>query len=485
MRTYRTLVCGKLVQQSALSAGGTGGGVGEADMACARDGAGRLTLTGAGLAGALVETAGRIFPDLLSDGDDWWRAISAKGTLRKDAPAGRDEAGLRQSLWHFWPAHLEEVETERRQGVGIRQATGAAAAEGRALFDAETIPAGANWDLLFEIDTRRGGDKVEALALLALWEWVQGRCWLGAGAARGMGWMTLEDVHVLRLPLTRDSIDAWPNATLAREEYWPALQKVGVPVYTDLRDEALRLWPRMLGPGRFHYATYDVSIEAGMNGRDGEYGLDSLAVGGHAEGHLEPLMVQARPLGVRPEKFEYVPDSPVVTSAERPFLPGGGLRGPMRHAASRWWNSRGHTAADPNEATPNQGRAEKPTEADKVGQAFGLVKQSARLLVRDGRLDEEGFHLACLQHHAEDEFTAGVFGSGKFDRTALLEGTIGTQLVIEAETAAELEAYLETLRPILALARLGFIPLGGGKWRGHGWVKWKVGEVTRTRAGGE
>src|SRR5262249_36251379 len=163
-----------------------------ADIQCARDGAGRPTIPGTGLAGALIETAGRLFPQLFTDKNHktGWNRITGKGRKPADVEEEEEEK-LRQSLWHFWPSHPKlELATEAGGGVGLRQAPGATAAEARALFDMDTIPAGQRWELFFEIDTWRGRDydePVEAVALLALWEWTEGRCWLGASAARGLG----------------------------------------------------------------------------------------------------------------------------------------------------------------------------------------------------------------------------------------------------------------------------------------------------------
>lgn len=493
---YRTLVRGKLVQQSGLTVGGTSGEAGGADLVFARDGKGRLTIAGSGLAGALVETAARIYPDLLdeakSQGDPWWNKISAKWQLRRTEKLSDDDKKLRQSLWHFWPAHLDSKTTELRQGVGIRQATGAAAAEGRALFDAETLPAGHTWDLLFEVDTCRGEPEVEALALLALWEWTQGRCWLGASAARGLGWMKLDEVEVLRLPLKKDAIDAWPDNTQAdTASLWKKLGALAKSIKG--ADEVYKLavgskeGQKLLTSPRFWYLTLDATLTAGK--RTNGYGLDSLSVGGHAAGMLEPLNKGLlRPLGVSESTFQsaYTPDAPVVTSdrqgkSEQPFVPGSGVRGPLRHAATRWHNGRGADVPDPN-TRDNRG---KPHEAgnDLVSQLFGLVGHSGRLLVRDAFLKGDTYQLACLQHHAEDEFTAGVYGSSKFDRTAVLEGKFGLKLAIEAETKKDLLEHLEAIAPVLVLAELGHVPLGGGKWRGHGWLPWLFENVRCGQAG--
>ncbi len=60
MAEYRTLIQASIVQTTALAVGGSSPD-GNPD-ACYRDGLGRLTIPGTGLAGALVETAARLFP---------------------------------------------------------------------------------------------------------------------------------------------------------------------------------------------------------------------------------------------------------------------------------------------------------------------------------------------------------------------------------------------------------------------------------------
>ena len=123
---------------------------------------------------------------------------------------------------------------------------------------------------------------------------------------------------------------------------------------------------------------------------------------------------------------------------------------------------------------------------DRVARLFGLDSRSGRLLVRDA-LPAEGTspRLAWLQQHAEDEFTGGVFGSAMFDRVAVMSGRFETRLVIEARSMEELQPLCETLAPGLSLASAGFVPLGGGKWRGLGWVDWKWSRLQVIQAGRE
>src|SRR4051794_8212385 len=112
---YRTLVRGRLVQESSLCVGGSPAEAGGADVQCARDGSGRLMVPGTALAGALIDTTARIFPALFRRGDHGrkadrlWERITAKSAPwgprpRKDPP----EEGVLQSLWRFSPAHLAD-----------------------------------------------------------------------------------------------------------------------------------------------------------------------------------------------------------------------------------------------------------------------------------------------------------------------------------------------------------------------------------------
>src|SRR5207244_917136 len=97
--TYRTLVRAKLQQVSSLTVGGSPARPGGPDIQCARDGLGRLTIPGTALAGCLIDTAARIYPDLFRGGGPWGRITGKRLT-------GPDPQ-LLQSLWRFRPAHLD------------------------------------------------------------------------------------------------------------------------------------------------------------------------------------------------------------------------------------------------------------------------------------------------------------------------------------------------------------------------------------------
>ena len=235
---------------------------------------------------------------------------------------------------------------------------------------------------------------------------------------------------------------------------------------------------------RWRYIEIRGEITAGR--RDDGYGIDALSVGGHAVGSLAPPRGDRmlRPHGVDPDSFDrrYDPDIALAAtgSPAKPFVPGGGVRGPLRHAASRIRRGKSEAVVDPNQRDVNGAPTE--TSDDSVAKLFGLVGQDGRLLVCDARADGP-ITLACFQHHAEDEFAGGVFGSGKFDRTMVIDGRFPFRLVLEVASPTELREHLDVLVPALGLAELGFVPAGGAKTRGAGGGRWKVTAVRHAVAG--
>ncbi len=521
-RLYRTLIHGVIEQTTALSVGGFLGVHGASDT-CYRDGLGRLTIPGTSLAGALIETAARLFPDLIGKrprGGLFGGRITGK---QRHAPrrVAQGTEDFLQSVWRFYNSHPDDERqaTEWRQGVGIRHATGATAAEKRALYDFECVPAATRWSFFLEVDTHRGNSEAEAAAILALDEWRHGRGWLGRGAARGTGWFRLADVEIIRLPCTPAALEAWPNNQQPLQntlEEIRRLRDVALPSWEETlqaaREEAVQKgWSR----GTWYYLTIPIRIAPA---RDlGGYGWNPLHVGGHPAAELEVRETgQLRPLSVaedtawQGEPYQR-PDSPFVctwpaSKAQfEPFLPGSGLRGALRHTVSRLARARNIPVLDPNapstsdpeirrfreglqtrrRSDPLVSEGELRELADPVTQAFGIEELCARVLVSDARLVSEGaaFTFARAEHHAEDEFMASVYGTGKFDRDLLLQGPMEFRIVLEASSAEELRSMAQTLAPALELARLGHLPLGGGKWRGAGWVPWEIGLMELARAG--
>ncbi|MFM9966014.1 MAG: RAMP superfamily CRISPR-associated protein [Planctomycetaceae bacterium] len=524
MSLYRTLIVGRIEQCSALSVGGTPE-VETGSDSCFRDGAGRLTIPGTSLAGALIETAARLFPSLVSDqpnsrllGDQ----VTGKTTTIPQSKARDDQAEFVQSVWRLRNSHpvtvngTADVATEWRQGVGIRQATGTTAQNKRALYDFEVVPTGTHWSFLLEIDTHRGGQVAEALAILTLNEWCESRGWLGRSAARGTGWIKLakDGLTVLRLPKTPDLIEAWPNNSAANLSTLLARLVGAGAVNGDwselLLESQVVAEERQWAGGQWHYLTIPVTLDVGKP-TAADFGWNVLQVAGYPCGDLTANAVTlVGPLSVADGdnwRESKTPDAPFVNTKPRggsvqPFLPGSGLRGSLRHTTSRLARGEQVAVRDPNWRDDPEAKAlrqqldEKRKQvrhlsdsdvrplADELTKHFGSEELCGRVLVSDALLtNPNDFQLAQTEHHAEDEFTGGVYGSGKFDKQVLLTGQLQFRIVLEAATLDELQTLAQRLAPALELARLGHLPIGGGKWRGAGWVPWKFGSMQRTHAG--
>lgn len=439
---YRTLFMGTLVQESFLSVGGVDDPDTTVDSPFCRDGRDRPTLRGTGLAGALIATLrrhlGQPVPKTISGSED----------------------GRQPSVWRLFSSHpLESAKPAYRQHVAIDARTGAAATG--ALFNVETLPPGTRWPFLLEVDTARDAPAANH-AREALRHWAAGRCLLGREVARGLGWMHLDDLY--EYPLTDEQSDAWPCAKAAGDypgyikKSFSSLAKP-VPATRD----ALNGWLEITG-----------SVSAGAH-HEG-YGIDSLSIGGHASEELAAAW-DDRFLatdGMSNPKAAFDPDFAIVTFEQKggnqsvrrlPYIPGSSLRGPLRHALARLRTARGE-------------RARGDTDPAVVKSLFGTVEESAKLLICDA-LPDDGpdaptLQLAWMQHHAEDEFAGGAYESAKFDRVAVMQGRFRWKMVVEDAKTDEQAA----LKELFALARAGQIGIGGGQWRGHGWLHWQIDDFT-------
>jgi CRISPR/Cas system CSM-associated protein Csm3 (group 7 of RAMP superfamily) len=428
---YRSLFVGSLLQESFLSIGGTDDPDTTVDSPFCRDGQHRPTLRGTGLAGALIATLRRLL-----DGKPVPEAISGS------------QNGRQPSVWRFFNSHQpKESKPAYRQHVAIDARTGAAASG--ALFNAETLPPKTKWSFLLEVDTARE-ERAAEYARKALAHWAAGRCLIGREVARGLGWMRLEDLQEYQL--TTQHVDKWPFAEKADD--YPAYVADNFKSLAVDVAQAQETLPRCSEISGY--------VSAGEREDDpGKgYGIDSLSVGGHASEELAAAW-DARflaPDGMIKAAAEHSfdPDFAVVTLEQGdkrlPYIPGSSLRGPLRHALARLLRARGR-------------------DAQLVQSIFGSVSQSAKLLIRDAMPDEESerpVQFAWLQHHAEDEFAGGAYSSAKFDRVAVMQGRFAWKMVLEDETEDEMNA----LEELFNLAQIGQIGIGGGQWRGHGWLRW-------------
>lgn len=446
-QAYRTLYLGTLVQESFLSAGGTDDPDTTVDSPFCRDGQGRPTLRGSGLAGALVATLRRI--------------CDQQGMAVPTMISGSDK-GRQPSVWRFFNSHpLHEPHPAYRQHVAIDHRTGAAATG--ALFNVETLPPGTRWPFLLEVDTSRFPDAA-SLAREALAHWVAGRCLIGHDVARGLGWMRLEGLREYPLRVA-DHLQLWPHATRADE--YPAYIAATFGDYSEVpaAKDTLPGWLEISG-----------TVSAGE--REDGYGIDSLSIGGHASEEIaaawDSRFLAPDGMTEQAAKNLFDPDFAVVTwereGQRLPYIPGSSLRGPLRHALARLLRE--------------GGRDQKVVE-DLFGSSDpgATASSSAKLLIRDALPVEDPNHpmrLAWLQHHAEDEFTGGAYESSKFDRVAVMEGRFAWKMVLEGVNREERQA----LSRLFDLARQGQIGIGGGQWRGHGWLRWDSEEWDKLREDG-
>lgn len=454
MSTRLTVFRATLVQDSALSVSGV-------DRESSADQSFALvdnvpTLVGRGLKGAIVAMARRFFDPLP-------RSVSED--------AGR-RAAYRRSAWEFADAQPAAPTTRLRvrAGVGIRHQT-AARASG-VLYDREVIPAGTRWPLVFRVDASHAGVEAEEaegiLGYVLARHWSEGRCWLGGGAARGLGWCHIEGLRAFRL----DPV-AYERWVESGRQTLPD-QLPDVPIV-----EPTRSWC---------FRTLDVDIAFGEYRPEGDgpaWGLDMLAVGSHEAEQGTQLTgngAWARPgwaSASEPTPDAFSTDRAILMDGDGPLLPGSGVRGPMRHAFSRAENAAGRAVKDPHEFQGDVG-----TE-DGGGRLFGTVANSSRILIRDARVEGE-WAAARLQMHAEDEFSAGSYGSAKRDAVRLLRGVFPVRIVVEGPDLAEVESLGAAVDRLVALGGLGHLPLGGhktrgagrGRWRPRGWV---IDDVRKAR----
>jgi CRISPR/Cas system CSM-associated protein Csm3 (group 7 of RAMP superfamily) len=439
MTTKLTLFTATLVQDSALSVSGLDRETSADQPFALVDGV--PTLVGRGLKGAAVAMAKRFFDPLP-------RAVC------DDIKHG----ALRRSAWEF--ADATTTGTPRvRAGVGIRHKTGARA--GGVLYDREVISAGTKWQLNFRVDRSYALDDAEfteaegILGYVLAEHWAKERCWLGGGAARGLGWCHLEGLKAYRFDET--SYDAW--VTSGRTTLPTALD--AVPVVGPTRSWCVR--------------TLDVNLSFGEykpEPNESAWGLDMFAVGPHdTERAVQPTGAGkwAKPAWATnantPDALST--DRVLLMEGGRPLLPGASVRGPLRHAFSRHENEQSGrlVVEDPNR------KGAKVGEDDAAGQAFGTVSKSSRMLIRDARAETD-WSAAKLHMHAEDEFSAGSYGSAKRDAVRVLQSVFPVRVVIEGATPEEVEPLVKLIDRQVTLGALGHLPVGGHKTRGAGSGRW-------------
>lgn len=418
MSTHYTLFTGTIIQDSALSVSGL-------DREAPTDKPftivdGRPVMNGEGIKGALVAMARRFFDPLPA-------VISSE----------LEGKAHRSSCWKTFPARCK-ASPEFRSGVGILQKTGARAES--VLFDAEVIPAGTTWEFRVGMDWHEADEEApECEAILGYvlhCHWAEGRCWLGGGVARGLGWAHVEDLEARRLDAA--AYEAWQQT-----DQLPPAKLAVIPTAKPSRSWSFRTLRTTI-----HFGEYQPE-------NDGlAWGVDSLSIGPHSyyAGRQERLTGTWADGGTSP----MVTDRPVQTSSGRPVLPGSSIRGPLRHEYSRMARALNLEVQDPHLV---QGRV-PPT--DPAAKLFGSVEHSSKVLICDGLAIGEWYG-ARFHLHAEDEFTAGSYESAKRDSIRILKASFPVRIVVEGPDAETVDVLTNEMDKTLGLGSLQHLGFGGHK----------------------
>lgn len=453
MTPYRTLIFAEIVQESALTVGGNTPHT-LVDSPLARDGRNRAVLRGTTLAGCFIATARAIVGNLPN-------AISARS----------EQGDLISSCWRFTHAHPLHAEplTAFFQHVSIDART--QAAKDDHLFNLEALPAGTRWNFEMEIapSSETTFADIEALAAAVLTEWRRpGGARLGRGSRHGYGWCHLENISVVRLDKRHAQL--WPDA-LAPErsptQWIDAFAHNGAPVldlaaFRALHNEKL---VTLQAQARRHVVELSGALHVGERQDEfGQgYGLDTLSVGGHARMQLQARdffqrVIPPREITFREEDFD--PDFAITAMPDAngrlaPYVPGASIRGVWRAALQRHFRANGR-------------------DSELLDELFGSTEHAGRLSVTDAILADDDWKLLWQQHVAIDEFTGGTYGSSKFDRLAIARAHLVWRARIEADNAEQAERLAQPLKMLLDELGDGHLPLGGGIWRGHGHVRWRL-----------
>jgi CRISPR/Cas system CSM-associated protein Csm3 (group 7 of RAMP superfamily) len=445
MSVRTTLFLGTLIQDSALSVSGL-------DRPSAADRPftvcdGIPVLPGRGLKGAAVAMARRFFKEPLPS------AVTEACTKRTE---------LQRSAWEFRNARPLDLgggaALPLRAGVGLLHRT-SARAKG-VLYDREVVPAGTQWGLQIAVDwTYAGaeGETVEGiLGYILARHWTEGRCWLGGDVARGLGWFHLEALRAYRLE--QEQHRDWVAAGRSIDRMNRAPEICEIPF-----SEPTRSW---------RFRTLDLKIRFGEYKPHPEqqaWGLDMLAIAPHSA----DLALQVAGSGTwaspqwasAPLSDAVSTDRALLMERDAPVLPGSSLRGALRAEFSRRSNAAGAAVQDPHLIQGAVGAD------DPAARIFGSAERSSSVLICDSHASG-AWYAAKLHMHAEDEFSAGSYGSAKRDAVRLLKGEFPVRIVVEGATSDEVVALTDELDHLIALGVCGHLPVGGHRTRGAGWGTW-------------
>ncbi len=485
---------GTFVQHSALTLSGGFRVEDYVDSYFLLDGMKRLTIPGTSIAGALLDMAHKMG---LSLGESVTRKYTTKKLPKKSQFP---------SLIHFENAHAPKgTVPEVRQMNGLLQKTRTTSEEKGVLFNVETTPVGTRWPFHIWVEGAgtTAGEYAAGVVARVLEFMTKKYGFLGGMTSRGMGWVRVEDLAIRSLVH-----ELWPDNTLKLEEVAKRGDALTIEKVAQAATPTTTPW---------EYKHITGTLRVGKH--DKGWGIDSLMVGGSEFvrwdfSEEESRDLKSHYLHPKNESFKefFTHTEHGIASSDHhfavttqngkqvPFIPGSSLKGAFRHIISAAARAEGKQVTDPN-------LTDKMQDDDLVLLSlFGYVQEgdgkegtessvpdqkNAVLLVKDAHLKESEWVMAKFEHHAEDEFTQGVFSSAKFDEVALIEGTFEIDLLLITNTAGEGDGYKAEYDELLENFELSInfenmFCLGGRVTKGHGWPaleftdsrEWKkMGEV--------
>ncbi|ELR63889.1 DUF324 domain-containing protein [Photobacterium marinum] len=447
----------------------------DVDLPTARNGQGDLFIRGTSFTGALLDQARKL--GLTIDDDI---SGTERATNRSDNEKQPPFKASRINVFNLYPKKQEAITTLFRQHVAINEQTGAA--ETGALYDLEVIPSQQEWRCVIEVDmTGMADDRTltpDALVATVLDHWKNHYLFLGHRPAAGYGWFKVEDAQILQL--TTEHLFDYPDntqpiTTLSQPK--KLLEASGLEL-TSLfakdkeslsSEKESSLIKKDLTPlvKQLHI---EYSLECGPN-QDEEgniWGLDGFFIGGH---ELEAPQDWREAGESISQHFNTGSDYQLTDSdfpdqffvkddKHDPFIPSGSVRGVLRHEVLRSHSKQAKTL---------------------FGDANGNHAKSSNLYISPARLEpKQPWQGLVLHNHAEDEFTAGVYGSNKFCRTSIVQGKFCGEIILEYLTAPDTPDTLppaieEQKNALLAALEKGAnrqLPIGAKQWVDSGWLQW-------------
>ncbi len=372
------------------------------DMPVARDAeSDRPVLTGASIAGALrnylpEEQARQLFGSV--DGN-----TSVESALIVNDALAQDADDL-----------------ELRDGVAINPKT--RTAEDGKKFDIELIPAGARFDLCFELNVSKGDNSLVPALAIALRGLENGEIGLGKRKTRGLGQCKVKAWRVRHYQVTRpQDLIAWLN------------------------DEPER-------------AQTGAHIAALLNVPENELPASGLAFALSAEFRLDgSLLIRAEGATVNSPDLAQLHSK--RNGKPEPIVSGTSLAGALRARALKIANTQ---ATKPDSAIKFVDEMFGPRSRD--GQKIELAASHVR--VRESVI-EQGRSDLVQNRVAIDRFTGGAFPSALFSEQPVF-GLPETRLKIELDLVKPNDAEIGLLMLLLKDLWTGDLPLGGESSVGRG-----------------